>query len=317
MTKTKKQHLYKLTGITLAAFISSLGAVPYGYEFGYTNGPANHPMSLLIGIVLAAAVCVANTALGAYSLLRMQGKQDVINPILLRSISFTSAVPFGCMCFFAYIDIAPLIITAFLTSAAYIVNAAVGYTAIYNFLLGMKKLHKLMNSYAGTACRMVGFIIGLAVSFTAYMAAMAGCADLLATMKHVHLSQDTIFLLSCSIGVITWIPFAFLFANAAQLAAYKIYHFFIDFGENIREIDAGTIAILILAICSGASYAQMTAVFFDAGMPIPGFLKYPLSQNLISGYLVPLAFIASAAVNYSALINLGGAASRKQVPAYT
>lgn len=313
MTKAKRHYLYKLVGFSFAAFLSALGSIPYGFEFGYTLGPSNHLLNLLTGILLALAVGIGNTALGLYSLLHMQGKQRGINPILLRLLSFISAVPFGIMCFFAYLNITPFVITAFLTSVVYIVTAAIGYTAIFNFLLEMKQWHQFTQTYSGIACRMVGFLIGLAVSFTACMAAIAGCANLLTSMNNFYFNQHTIYFFSCIIGAITWIPFSFLFANATQTATYKIYVLLTDSNRRERRINARTIAILVLAICSGASYAQMTIVFFDTAMPIPTFLKQPLLQEFINNYLVPLAFIASAAVNYSALVNVGKVASEKKV----
>lgn len=317
MTKEKRYHLYKLAGIGFAAFLSALGAVPYGFKFGYMLEPYNHSLGLLLGIVLAAAVCIANTGLGAYSLLRMQSKQKIINPIFLRILSFISAIPLACMCFFAYVDITPFVVTAFLTAATFIINASIGYTAIFNFLLELKKWRSLIKSHAGIACRVIGFFIGLAVSLTAYMAAIEGFTRLLASLRHLHLSENTIYQISCTLGLITWVPFAFLFANAAQIAAYNTYNFLANFNEHIRHIDAEGIAILILAICSGASYAQMTIVFFDPGMPIPPFLKQPSMHNFIYSYLVPFSFISSAAVNYLALKNINGAATLKQVPVYT
>lgn len=302
MRQTKLSSTHWLLGAIFAASLASLGTIPYGFQFARTLVTYNVYLSIVMGIIFAGASAFANIALGVYSFLRIRDKQKVIVQNYLMLISLISAIPIGCMCYFAYYPILPIYLTLIITCAVTIINAIIAYTAIFNLVLEIKNLPLLALSHAELVFRAVGFIIGIFVSLTAYMAAIHGINEILSTL--VDWDIQLIFRVACFIGLITWLPFAALFSNATQASAGHIYFFLGNLTVQIKQLDLTQLGIFCLSFCSGTAFAQITLVFFNPEMNIPALAKTIYMQNLIHHYLVPFAFLSSVAVNYLALKNL-------------
>lgn len=302
MIRNKQQNSTKLFIIIIASCIAAFGTMPYGFQFAQIFEPYNHMMAIIAGIFFAASAALANIALAIYSFLKSRTKQKIINRIYLMLISSISAVPIGCMCYFAYFHIFPIVLTIVLTAAVTIINAIIGYTAILNLIVEIKSLEVFAYSYQELICRILGFVIGAIVSLTAYMAAVHGITEIILSMNQWN--NKHIINLACLIGFITWIPFAALFSNATQICAAKIYRYFSEFKTSIKKSSLFNLLLLFFSLCSGTAFAQTAIVFFNPDMNIPAICKTIAMQHFFSSFLVPCAFFCSFGVNYLALTNL-------------
>ena len=297
----KKYHFYGLCGVIVASSVSALGTVPYGFQFAQKFQAYSHGLAIALGVILGFSAAFANAILGIYSFLHMKTNQKLIKPSYLMSLSFISAVPVGCMCFFAYHSLLPWYINIVMTLAVTLINAAIGYTAILNLVLEFKHRPFYTDSRGEIVCRLLGFIIGTTVSLAAYMASIHGLSELFA----VGLGNEKLaFRLACMVGFLAWLPFAALFANGMQKTAGKIYYFAENFSRQKEIWSAKNTILLLLAFCSGASFAQIAITFFNPNMHIPMIFKALPIQSFIYSILVPLAFISSSAVNFIALNNI-------------
>src|SRR5205085_9329178 len=129
-------------------------------------------------------------------------------------------------------------------------------------------------------------------SLTAYAAADHGLTGLV-SLGLGETRDYLAFELASVLGFITWIPFAALFANAMQKTMGNIFyskrHGIAPRSNHFKLIH---FLILIIALCSGASFAQMAITFFNPEMQIPSLFKMDYIQIFIFNALVPLAFIS-------------------------
>lgn len=130
-------------------------------------------------------------------------------------------------------------------------------------------------------------------------------------MAAIHgLSGLMSFKLACVLGLITWLPYAALYANTMQITASKIYLSSNDMMNQIKKIQFSP---FIIALCSGASFAEIAIVFFDPHMNLPAIFKLEITQFFASFYLIPFAFVSASIVNYFAFHHLLGMMENKKI----
>jgi hypothetical protein len=302
VTQKLKSSFIFLTAC-IAASISALGTLPYGYAFAQAIDPSNSLLAVGLGLILAISAALANVVLGVYSLLVFYRRKASTADNYLKGVSFIAAIPMGCMGYFAYYSLLPYSLTLFITIAIILINTAIAYTAVVNFLSETQAWKKSLQAKGEFLSRSTGFLIGILVSLTAYMAAILGFIELLEHSSLV-LEKETCFKLSCILGFISWLPFAFLYSNATQGTAYHIYHFCKNIHLQSEALKLKTLLLLLFSFLSGAAFAQMALAFFNPDFNIPVFFKQTSIQSFIHYGLVPLAYFSSMAVNYTALKNL-------------
>jgi hypothetical protein len=180
---SRNAKIYQFLLVIIATTISAMGTVPYAYRFGQTLWQGYLAVTVW-SVVLVATAVLANVALGAYSLLNMQAKQTAIQPVKLIMFSLLSAIPVGFMCYSAYQTIFAIPLNVFISIIVTLVNTAIGYTAVLSLYLSFQSLSH--NSKSGSKMplgelffRTIGFLMGVMVSLTAYMAAVHGITQLL------------------------------------------------------------------------------------------------------------------------------------------
>ena len=240
----------------------------------------------------------------------MQTKQNIINSSKLIGFSFLSAMPIGFMCYFAYQSILPIPLNVLISCIVTLVNTAIGYTAVLNLFIAFREVRSSLfdTNFSGIRIskgelvfRIFGFLIGVMVSLTAYMAAIHGIMQLL---QFDFLNHDLSYKFAIAIGFLNWVPYAALFANSAQSVFSKLYQFVVHFSLKVKQLNSLQLLIFIVAWCSGASFAEIVLDYFNPAMDIPTFIKSPEIQSFIIFFLVPAAYLVSFTVNYLALQNL-------------
>jgi hypothetical protein len=301
-TNIKKSFLNsinkKLIVCIILSFFAALGTVSYGYQFAKYLQPPSTAMQMSLGAIFALSAMLANMMLGTYSLLNIKSKnnQKIQLPILL--VSSVGAIPYGFLCYFGYQNVLPSVVNIAIGSIVVIVNAGIGYTAIQNLWLSVKK--SLTKKTADktpkmkTAIQVIGFSIGFAISLLTYLAASSGITDLF-----IHYKLDTLveYKAGFLLAILAWIPPAALFANANQVVAGELYDKIGDFQKFLRSINKTSLAFFIFCLCSGTAIAQMTADSFAPSKNIPEIFKAEMIQFLVQ-YLIPISLLSSAALNY-------------------
>jgi hypothetical protein len=149
--------------------------------------------------------------------------------------------------------------------------------------------------------RVLGFVVGLAISLVTYLAASSGITDLLIHYNQTLLLQyNTGFILA----ILSWIPCAALFANANQIVAGDLYKKVADIKAFVKGISLTNILFLLYCLASGTAIAQMTSDSFDPEKNIPEFFKVDFVQFIVQHYLISIALISSAALNYFSIQKL-------------
>lgn len=309
MTKAVNWQKILFNKFSLSIFLSffaALGTLSYGYNFPKYFTIDNVMVLTGMGIICAACAMLANMMLGTYSLINMkENKKDKINPGTL-TISFLGSIPYGFLCFFGYQKILPVAVNVAISVMVVIVNTGIGYTAIKNLIGSITKTvakpptRKELFSLE-YFIRVIGFLIGLAISTITYLAASSGITDLLIhyqfpTLVHYHAG----FVLA----IISWIPCAALFANANQIVAGELYTKMKKFKKFIAGINKHTFLFFLFCLCSGAAIAQMTVESFNPSKQIPPFFKDDMIQFVVQHYLIIIAMFSSAALNYFSINKL-------------
>ncbi len=297
----KNTTILKIFLCVFFASISALGALPYGYHFSDFLRTYNLIFSVIAGIIFAATAVIANIALGAYSLLHFKLKQKNISIIYLLLISLVSAIAYGCTNFFAYAKTLPLAVNSLMTFAVISTNAAIAWVALSNTLADLRLHWKVYVNKIHFFMKWVGFGMGILASITLYAAAAHGISSLL-----IHYFRPAIAnYLGFGISIIVWIPNAALFGNSTQVCFETFYYWVGDMLKKHKsinkELNKKKIAILLLALFSSVSYAQIAITFLDAHMSIPNFFKLPEVQLFTHYFIVPLALFTASFVNYLAL----------------
>lgn len=306
---TKYKKAAPTIPIILAALVAASGTTPYGWKFSYTI--LHSPMlNIFLGIIFASTATFANAALGAYSLLDALQKwrhETFFKVIILLGVSFAAAIPLGFICFVGYQGILPVAVNIFISIIVVIINTGVGFTAINNLLMkiisyfNQRNQDRQRNYHEGSekTSRIVGFLLGLAVTLTFYLAGTDGLSLLLA---NTSLNKNLIRIISYSCAFIIWIPAAALFSNSSQEAGGIIYKYVSEF-HKLKEIHLKNIVIIIIAVLSGAAYTQMTVEFFNINKNIPMIFKSDIVIFFSHHVLTVISYLVSIAVNEIALTN--------------
>jgi hypothetical protein len=295
-----KQNFFsiKFIVILICSFVAGLGTVPYGFRFANFLENKNHFLFLVVGSFFAAMSLFANMALGSYSLLNADLKQTLINRYYLSIGSVISAIPYGFIGYFGFKEYLPFFINLTISLMIVIVNTGIAYSAIYNFLADILKKSLKKISYDIKIVRQLGVFIGFLVSITIYVATSHGMTSLLVSITQ---KPRLAFYLGCIVAILSWLPFAALYANFTSVVSEKVYVFLAKNLLKITRLNKINVALIIIAIGSGASFAQIAIDFFQPAANIPLFFKDQLVQIFIYNFVIPCAFFSSAAVNYTAL----------------
>jgi hypothetical protein len=289
---------FKIIGVYFAAALAAIATFPYGYKFSYIFSIENHFLQMAVGGLLGTVAMLANMALGAYSLLKIDIKSNKTHAVYIFILSILGSIPLGFLCFFGYSSILPIIINIILSLVVIFVNTGINYTAINSLLknlLGNKKNKFLHGRFVA---KMVGFAIGICASSVSYLATAHGLSSLFISYNWSRAtSQD----LGVYLAIIAWLPFAALYSNATQLAGERLYGFFTQFKRSLKKISTVDILILLFSLLSGSAFAQMVIEFFNPAYYIPMWFKSSLIQLLVMPLLMPLTLLAAATVNYFAL----------------
>lgn len=292
--------LLKYLAIGLISVIASLGTLPYGYHFAGSLSLENDTWVMLLGYIFASTATFANFALSTSSLASIDPHVKVINPVWLMLICLLVATPVGFICFQGYAYL-PWVLDFSMSLAVTLANAGINYTAINNFILNFKESwlsDKTVSNFIITS-RIVGFLIGVLASSAYYVVATDGLINLFLHGSSHSISKTFICYL---ISGIIWIPSAMLFGNSTQVVFEKLALFNLPSIKQERYwLDY---VILVLAILSGSAFAQIMLEFFSSQHAIPEIFKSDLFQPILYYALIPVAYFASASVNYLALINL-------------
>jgi hypothetical protein len=297
----QKKNSLKLILIGVGSFIAALGTISYGFRFATIFNNYSYFLFLVIGCIFAVTAFLANAALGASSLLNVNIKQKLINPFYLAVGSIVSAIPYGFICYFGYEQHLPFVVNLILSLTVVVINAGIAYSAIYNFLTERFNSSRQKNSTKISIIPQIGFIIGFLVSVTIYTATVHGLTNLLMTING---NRTRAFYTACILGIFAWVPFAALFSNSTRVVCEKICIYIKQNSSKIASINKFNLIILVIAIGSGGSFAQIAIDFFDPNREIPLFFKNEIIQTFIYNFLIPCAFFSSSAVNYLALQKL-------------
>lgn len=285
-----------------AAAIASIGTIPYSYHFSDFLSQYNTVLTVSTGVILAIAGAIGNIILGTYSLSNFSLKQKIIPLHYLLTLSLISAVPIAFINFFAYQFILSFTLNLIITSAVFVTNAGVAYTAILNTLKYFRITRQQPFNWMLSIMRWVGFIIGVLISSAAYMAALLGIQQVL--IEYMYFSANSAYQISIMLGFFIWLPFAALYGNATQVCLESLYHWSKNYCQNIKRVSRYDLFIFIIALLSAASFTQIFITFFNPELAIPTFLKHSLIQIIIHKWLVPVTIFSAAAVNYLAFVRL-------------
>jgi hypothetical protein len=302
----KAQPNTVITKVLISAvlsFFAALGTVPYGYQFAEMFGIPNPTFLLTFGVIFALCASLANMMLGTYSLLNIKTKKtEKINKNIIL-VSTLGSVPYGFLCYFGYQNTLPSLANIAISVIVVVVNAGIGYTAIKNLMISYKEMMSTPNKQGGDVAfvRIIGFLIGIAISLVTYLAASSGITDLL-----IHFNQTTLvqYHLGFILAILSWIPCAALFANANQTVAGELYTNVKDFRTFLKSVNFINILFLLFCLASGTAIAQMTASSFSPEKNIPALFKADIVQFIVQHYLIITALFSSAALNYFSIKKL-------------
>lgn len=286
--------LCKVSLVILLACIAALGTVPYAYRFSHIA---------ILGIVLAAFSLISNTGVGVYSLLKIDWKKPIINPIYLLAFSLLSAIPSGFMSYSAYQVILSSFLNIIFSLTIVITNTAISFTAVSNFILEMKSLYHNYTqiSYAEYGVRVIGGLIGLAVTLLIYVISVNGLWKLLSIFTVI---EPIKLYIVYTLSVIIWVPSAALYVNATQVVAGQIYHFF-NVKNKQRKINVIlNLFMILITVGAGASLAQIGIEAFNPADSIVTWTKLDATQPFINFLFIPFTFISAMSVNFFTLNNI-------------
>lgn len=280
------------------AIIASLATLPYGYRFARILTQISF-LKIILGIFFAVCAGSANAILGTYSLLKLDKKTICAN-LYLVLVGILGAIPQGIISYFGYRETFPLYVNLIASSIVTLVNAAINCTALNNLKQSAQALffserHLSTNEIA---FRSIGALMGMMVSMLGYLAAANGLVHL---FHFYNFYDDWIYTASYLLSVLTWIPYMALFVNATQATAAKVSKSFISFGMIIESIQIRDAFLLIYIFASGGAFGQIMLDFLNPANAIPSVFKTAPIQALAFPFLMPLAFLASSALNYFAL----------------
>lgn len=284
--------------VGILAIIASLATLPYGYRFAQILTQISL-LKIILGTFFAVCAGTANAILGTYSLLKLDKKTICAN-LYLVLVGALGAMPQGVISYFGFRETFPLYLNLIASTIVTLVNAGINCTALNNLRQSSRELF-LSQQHLTTneiAFRSVGALIGVVVSMLGYLAAANG---LVHVFHFYNWHDDWIYPTSYLLSVLTWIPYMALFANSTQTVAAKLGKLFIDFGAIIKSIQTRDILLLIYIFASGSAFGQMLLDFLNPANPIPSIFKTAAIQALAFPFLMPLAFLASSALNYFAL----------------
>jgi hypothetical protein len=292
----------KLLFCVVLSFFAALATLSYGYQFVNYFPLENKYIILYVGAIFGISSMLANVMLGTYSLMNIKTKKIQAS---ILTVSSVGALPYGFLSFFAYQNVLPSIANIFLSSIVVIVNAGIGYTAFQNLWDNIKNLFKKSATKTPTAYSKVfvvtlGFLIGTLISVLTYLAACSGITDLL-----IQFNQTTLVKYHAGyiLAILSWLPCAALFANANQAVALNLYTKISHFKKFVTGISKSNVAFFIFCLCSGTAIAQMVTDSFATTKHIPEFFRADYVLALVQ-YIVPVALLSSAALNYFAIDNL-------------
>ena len=291
--------------LILSTFAAS-GVILYGYHYPELFHLKNSYLLILLGVICSATATTANIMLGTYSLLTMKQKASDKIVLWILATSLIGSVPYGFLCYFSYEKNLPLLFDVILSIIVVIVNAGIGYTALKNVFsslvkhFGKKQLIKKI-PFAEIMIRCFGVLVGIVVSIIMYLATCHGLNDLFNKFDFKNAVDSHV---SFYIAIISWIPVAALFANGNQTVANSIYQSVSDLKRALQKLTFATVLLLIYCLFSGSSIAMMMADTFDKTKQIPSFFKNENILFIVNHYLLYLALLSSAALNYFAITNL-------------
>jgi hypothetical protein len=244
--------------------------------------------------------------LGTYSLLMMKArKSEKINLVILAT-SLLGSVPYGFLCFFGYQQILPATLNIALSVIVVVVNAGIGYTAIKSVVgslkdyFGKKNLRRKL-PVVEQIYRSIGILVGIVISTTMYLATCHGLTHLLA---HFHFDALVAMNAGYYLAFISWIPVAALFANGNQTVANELYQNIRKFSQTVSATTTFSVLFILFCLLSGSAISTMMRDAYDNSKDIPGVFKMDFIQFTVNHYLIVVALISSAALNYFAINKL-------------
>ncbi len=289
----------------VAALIASLATFPYGYKFATLFNLPNDATYVIVGCLLGGSASLANAILGIYSLSNIKITQKG-NLYGIATLSTLGAIPTGFFSYFGYNHILPISLNVITSIIVVIVNTGINFTAIVNLLkniknfLEKKQASKKVNWFRTVICA-IGGIVGVLISLTAYLATTNGIAHI--AMNYIS-SQAAALYIGSTLAIIAWLPLGALYLNSTEIVTEKIYDFFVKLKYNSKHIRIYDLLLIIFVLLSGTAFSRMVYDFYDPKNMIPDFFKLPFIQAIAYHYLMPLALVSSAAVNYFAFINI-------------
>ncbi len=295
----------KFTLIVIAALIASLATFPYGYKFSFLLNLPNGLSYIIVGCLLGGISSLANAILGVYSLSSIKITKKT-HTYIIAAISTLGAIPTGFFSYFGYLPILPNTLNIVTSIVVLMVNSAINFTAVLNLSYSVKKfLHERHSvnkiNWARTLVCVMGAVIGAIVSLTAYLATTNGIAHM---ALNVVSSPNTALHIGSILAFIAWLPLGALYLNAMGFVTAKIYDFAAALRANIKKVDFYKILLVIFVLLSGTAFSRMAYDFYAPQNMLPSFFKSNFIQFLAYHYVMPLALISAAAVNYFALINM-------------
>ena len=304
-----KSNLYqkmmniKFIVCSFLSLIAATGVITYGYHFTEFLGNSKNLFIVSLGILFASTSMLANLLLGTYSLATMKNKKSDSIDLRILAVSGVGSIPYGFLCFFGYQNILNNVVNVVLSIIVVLVNAGIGYTAIKSVLESLKnyfgkKATRQKISLPEQAVRLVGMMIGSIISLTMYLATCSGITDLLRDYDYPKLVDLKVGFI---LAVISWLPVAVLFANANQQVAASLFSELCNIKKMLKNIHIVNLIVIILCIFSGTAIAKMLVDAFNPSKQIPAFFKLENIQYLANNYLIILALLSSAALNYFSL----------------
>lgn len=295
---------WKLTFLFSMAIIASLATFPYGFRFAYHCGINNPIITIILGIFFATIATVANTILGTYSLMQISFKKFNRMRLIIIMISIIGSIPVGFFCYFGYEKIIPSLLNCILSTVVVIVNGAIGLTAMRNLIDKQRSVTKyLFSFFKNQSCMingeiffcLIGFLIGIAVSSIGYLATVNGIHRIFISHPDGQGSQyHFCYLLS----IFAWLPLAALYAHANATVTKEIYGSIVNLSHWIKKFNVISLLSFIFFLSSGTALAQIARETIERSVNITDvFITRPFSE-LFYSFIIPLALISSAAVNY-------------------
>lgn len=282
--------------------IAALGCAPYGFKFIYLFNIKNEFITLFFGSLFAFCSVFSNAILGAYCFLSAPLFKNW-QSIFVFLFSLLAAIPTGFLCYYGYRYTLQSSVIIGLSCIVMLINAFISNAAIYQLFTTLFSVPKKMNGKSLTFI-LLGTLFGILVSTIIFLTTFRGVLDILLKYHMPHA-----IIVSIELSVLSWLPLACLYINANQLIFIKLHQLLFHRKKVIFHFTVRSSIALLLAVCSGASLAEI------ANEAILYLKSYPALMNLFSlniftiqplqATFIVLSFISSAAVNYIALKQIG------------